>query len=201
MKTVLKKLDAWTRTTGFKFSVDKTKAIVFYKNKRWIKDHAIQLKLGGNTIPIVNQHKFLGIILDKHLNFEAHIEYIRTKCKKSLNLIKKKLANTNWGVDRKSLKLICKTTTLAILDYGCHVYGSATKPVLRRLDPIHNEGLRLVTGAFRSSPTVSVQVDSGEPPLELHREKVIMTSKLRLQHNHSPLNQLFDRNDVFWKPD
>ena len=89
MKTVLKKLDAWTRTTGFKFSVDKTKAIVFYKNKRWIKDHAIQLKLGGNTIPIVNQHKFLGIILDKHLNFEAHIEYIRTKCKKSLNLIKK----------------------------------------------------------------------------------------------------------------
>ena len=198
LNLVLKKLNKWSKVTGFRFSIDKTKAIIFYKDRRWLKNHLVELKLGENIIPIVDKHKFLGVIFDKHLNFKAHIENTRNKCRKALNLMKK-LAHTSWGSDRKTLKLIYKATVLAIIDYGCQVYGSATQPVLRRLDPIHNEGLRLSTGAFRSSPTVSIQVESGEPPLPLHRELVTKKSKLRLLQNHSPVNHLFNQADTYWK--
>lgn len=61
--------------------------------------------------------------------------------------------------------MIHKATVLWILGYGCPVYGSAFKALLKTLDPEHNQGLRLCTGAFRSSPAVSITAESGEPPL------------------------------------
>ena len=58
------------------------------------------------------------------------------------------------------------------LDYGCIVYGSASKTALAKLDPVHNQGLRLSLGAFRSSPVESLYVEAHEPPLEIRRENL-----------------------------
>ena len=35
------------------------------------------------------------------------------------------------------------------LDYGCLVYGSASKTALAKLDPVHYQGLRLSLGALQ----------------------------------------------------
>ena len=200
LNLVLKKLEKWAEETGFKFSIDKTKAVAFYRNKRWVSDQNLRLEFYGNEIPIVDSYKFLGIIFDSHLNFKKHTEYVRGKCKKAINLLRK-VAHTTWGADRKSLKIIFKATVLAILDYGCQIYGSASEPTLRRLDPIHNEGLRLVTGAFRSSPILSLQVEAGEPPLRIRRELITMKTKTKLIQNNSPTNELFQKMDIYWRND
>jgi hypothetical protein len=42
------------------------------------------------------------------------------------------------------------------------------------LDPIHNEGIRLSTGAFRTSPTNSILCHAGELPLDVLREKELL---------------------------
>ena len=93
--------------------------------------------------------------------------------------------------------MLYKTTVLSILDYGSQIYGSASEAALRNLDPIHNEGLRISTGAFRSSPTKSVQVESGEPPLSLHRNLVTMRSAIKIQASDSPTKDLFNERDIF----
>ena len=36
------------------------------------------------------------------------------------------------------------------------MYGSARKSYLQMLDPVHNQGLRLCVGAFRTSPVESL---------------------------------------------
>ena len=79
LNLVLKKLNKWSKEIGFKFSTEKTKAMIFYKNKKWKKDHEIELKLGESIIPVVGEYKFLGIYFDSHLNFTRHIDYIRGK--------------------------------------------------------------------------------------------------------------------------
>ena len=38
------------------------------------------LKLDSTEILIVEEHKFLRIILDKKLTFKPHIKYLRSKC-------------------------------------------------------------------------------------------------------------------------
>ena len=44
------------------------------------------------------------------------------------------------------------------------------------LDPIHNQGLRLALGAFRTSPVASLYVEADEPS---HLAQVLMKSKAR----------------------
>ena len=58
------------------------------------------------------------------------------------------------------------------LDYGSIGYGSARKSYLQMLDTVHNQGLRLALGAFRTSPVSSLNVETDEPSLWLRREKL-----------------------------
>ena len=60
------------------------------------------------------------------------------------------------GVQIKQLCLkLYRSLITSKLDYGCIVYGSASKTALVKLNPVHNQGLRLSLGAFRSSPVES----------------------------------------------
>ncbi|GFQ96972.1 putative RNA-directed DNA polymerase from transposon BS [Trichonephila clavata] len=56
------------------------------------------------------------------------------------------------------------------LDYGSVVYSSACKSLLKILDPVHHQGLRLCLGAFRTSPVESLYAEAYEPPLDLRRK-------------------------------
>ena len=76
------------------------------------------------------------------------------------------------------------------MDYGCLVYGSASKTALAKLDPVHNQGLHLSLGAFRSSPVESLYVEAHEPPLEIRREKLALQYILKLKAN--PENPAYD---------
>ncbi|GFT47181.1 putative RNA-directed DNA polymerase from transposon X-element [Trichonephila clavipes] len=49
------------------------------------------------------------------------------------------------------------------------LYGSARASVLRRLDTIHHSALRIISGAFRTSPGTSLYVVCHQPPLELRQ--------------------------------
>ena len=199
LNLVLRHLEKWSKRTGFKFSTEKTKAVIFIRDKRWKKNYDIQLSLNNTVIPVIESQKFLGVILDDHLNFKQHVQYLKGKSKKALNLIRK-ISHTTWGADRKTLLTLYKTTVLSILDYGSQIYGSASKTVLKALEPIHNEGIRLVTGAFRSTPVASLLVESGEPSLSNHREKVTMKTATRIMTSDSPTKEIFNKPDMYWKP-
>ena len=71
------------------------------------------------------------------------------------------------------------------LDYGCIIYGSARKSYLQMLDPIHNQGLRLALGAFRTSPVASLCVEADEPSLYSRREKLSLQYAIRFAANPS----------------
>ena len=80
------------------------------------------------------------------------------------------------------------------LDYGCIVYGSAHKSYLQMLDPIHNQGLRLCLGAFRTSPVESLYVDALEPYLGARRAKLSLQydSKIKSLPKHPTHDAVFD---------
>ena len=49
------------------------------------------------------------------------------------------------------------------------MYGSARPSYIKRLDTVHNQGLRLCLGAFRTSPVQSLYVEANEPPLDIRK--------------------------------
>ena len=115
---------------------------------------------------------------------------MRTKCLKALNLLKV-LAHTDWGADRKVLMRLYRSLIRSKLDYACIIYGSARKSHLQMLDSIHHQGLRLVSGAFRTSPVESILAETNEPSLYLRREKLALNYFCQVQSNpNNPANEI-----------
>ena len=65
----------------------------------------IDLKLYGSTLEVVKNFKFLGIIFDSKLIWNLQIDYIVTRCKKRINLLRY-IVGSNWGPDNKTLLLL-----------------------------------------------------------------------------------------------
>ncbi|KAG1713961.1 RNA-directed DNA polymerase from mobile element jockey [Nymphon striatum] len=183
----LNKIEKWTNENGFKFSSSKTVSMHYCLLTR--PHHDPQLRLGSSPIPLVNSTRFLGLIFDKKLNFLKHMQVLKSKCLRALNLLRI-LSNTNWGADRKVMLRFYRSLIRSKLDYGSVVYGSARKSYLRVLDPVHNQGLRLSLGAFRTTPAESLYVEAHEPSLYLRREKLSLQYACRLRAN--PENPCYD---------
>ena len=147
------------------------------------------LKFDNDHIQFVKEAKFLGLIWDTKLTFEPHIKYLKARCQKSLNILKV-LSHTEWGADRTTLLKLYRSLVRSKLDYGCIIYGSASKKALAKLDPVYNQGPRLSLGAFRSSPVESLYVEAHEPPLEICREKLALQYSIKLKAN--PGNPAYD---------
>ena len=93
------------------------------------------------------------------------------------------LSRTEWGADQTTLLKLYRSLVRSKLDYCYIVYGSASKTALAKLDPVHNQGLRLSLGAFRSSRVETLYAEAPEPPLEIRREKLALQYIFKLKAN------------------
>ena len=146
------------------------------------------LQLYGESIPVVAETKFLGLILDKKLTFIPHIKYLKDRCMKALNLLRA-VAHKDWGADCATLLKLYRSHVRSKLDYGCVVYGSARQSALDCLDRVQNAALRVCLGAFRTSPIASLHVEAGELPLTLRRQQLSLQYIIKLRS--TPSNPAF----------
>ncbi|GFQ71437.1 RNase H domain-containing protein [Trichonephila clavata] len=166
IQTTINNFTKWAEQNGFVFSTEKTVSVVFSR-KRGIFPNP-ELFIGRSLIKAVKEFKFLGLIFDQSLRFHRHLKDLKIRSTKALNILKV-LANTRWGADRTSLLRLYRALIRSKLDYGSVVYSSACKSLLKILDPVHHQGLRLCLGAFRTSPVESLYAEAYEPPLDLRR--------------------------------
>ncbi|XDV47667.1 hypothetical protein PO909_017241 [Leuciscus waleckii] len=149
-------MEQWANRWGFKMSVAKTQVICFAKRHK-----EILIKLYGEILEQVRAIRFLGVIFDEKLTWGQHIEKTKDKCK-SVNNLLRCLSGRDWGASRKSLLNIYKTMMRARIDYGSVAYMSAAECHLKKLDVEQAKGLRICSGAFKTSPVAALQVEMGE---------------------------------------
>ena len=178
---------------GFRFYKTKTKCVHFCHKKKLDNDPS--LKLDSSEIPVVDEHKFLGIIFDKKLTFILHLKYLKTKCNKTLQRLHA-VAHKEWGADRKTLLLLYRSLIRLWLDYSNFIYRSARKSYVKTLDPIYHRGLRLVLGVFRTSPAESLYAEANEAPSNIRSHKLVLQCYIKLMS--SPANPA--HNNTFFYP-
>ena len=102
IQDTLNKLTSWSNQNGLKFSTTKSVYCIFTRNR---KTRDLNLTLSNAYLPRSNEVKYLGIIFDSQLTWGPHINYIKNKCMKRMNVIKH-VANKKWGSDRKTLYML-----------------------------------------------------------------------------------------------
>ena len=179
MQLCLNHIQTWTDRTGFQFSMLKTVTMHICRIRGCTKASP-RLTLNGNTIKHVNEVRYLGMVIDDGLVWHKHIRQLKTSCTKKLNLMKH-LSNTKFGADRVTLLKLYTSLIRTKLQYGCEAYASASRTLMQSLQPVQNAAIRIATGAYKTSPVLSLHADSGIIPLQNSIENKIINYLLRLR--------------------
>lgn len=186
----LRNLEKWSLKTGFTFSISKTTAIIFTRKHKIPK---MSLRLHNNPIAFQTSAKFLGLQFDRKLLWKEHITNLKNECSKRMRILKY-LSHTSWGADKETMLTLYRSFIRSKLDYGSFIYGTASQSILNTLNTVQNTCLRLITGAFRTSPASSLCIEAQEPPLHLRRKYLLgkYMAKLKCCKTHPTYAAIFE---------
>ena len=102
-----------------------------------------------------------------------HLQQPKIKCTERLSTLRV-LSRLSWGADRTSLFRLYRALSRFKLEYCVIIYGCASDKVLESLQPVHNAALRICTGAFQSSPIVSLLSECSKPSLRQRRQQLTL---------------------------
>jgi ribonuclease HI len=173
----LKEINRWSKDWGLKINVAKTVDIIF-TNKR-PKATPI-LYLNKKPIKSVQEHKFLGMIFDKHLNWKSHIDHIIQKTTSAINLLRS-LSSQRWGATKTCLLKIYTTLIKSKILYGSELLFSANKTSLKKLNSIQNKCFKIICRAIKGTSLLAMQNELGQLPLNLEYKKQLFRHMARSQ--------------------
>lgn len=136
--------------------------------------------INGITIPFEQRINYLGMIFDSKLTWKPHIIELKAKCMKTLNIMRT-LSGMKWGANRQSLLKVYTAMIQSRLMYGSVAYTTANKSNLSILQPVQYLGVRIATGAYRTSPAMSIICEAGQLPLKYLYNRFLFTWLIKVE--------------------
>jgi ribonuclease HI len=175
----LRKLLKWAHRWGLGVNPAKTKLVLFtrkYKIPSFGKP-----RLGGTELKLSDEAKYLGVILDKKLNWNTHIEERRKKAYNALYICRR-FAGSSWGLAPRISHWLYTSVVRPILTYGCLVWWTALSKVTarKRLTTVQRSACVGVSGALRTTPTEALECMLDLTPLDLYVKGQAAKSAVRL---------------------
>ena len=181
----LSSIEKWAKNWLVTFSPQKTKSLTI-SNKR---DAHLNppLKFMDSYIDEVSDHKYLGLTLSNNLKFDPHIDSVCLKARQRLSIIQ----SLKFKLDRKTLETIYFAFILPVVEYGKIVWGGSCDTHIDKIEKLHVDAMRLVTGATARSNIQRLYAESGWQTIRarIDMAMVIMLFKIK---NHCTPNYLYE---------
>ena len=178
---VIEMINRWCNQHKLNISAPKTVAMIV---KGKMDEYRLpRVKIHNSNIKYVEQHKYLGVIVDRRFTFVAHARYLRSKVTRLVMAIKR-ISAENWGIKVDMLKIIYGAVALPIVRYGSVLWFDATSKIMvkRNLLALQRALLLLVSRSCRTTSTAAMQVVVGVKPmhLEIVEEALLKRAKRNL---------------------
>ena len=135
------KINTWMEKMHLKLNLTKTNFITFApKIKKFDTLYKIKLKINSNIIPQSETCRYLGITIDRNLNWAPHIKNIKQSLAKTVGT----LYRIRYYLNKTSLNLILHSLIISKIDYGLICYGRANKNTLKPIKILLNQALRCI---------------------------------------------------------
>lgn len=126
-------LTPWLAGVGLSISPGKSQLTIFSKSNESFENCFIEIE--DTIVTAQSDLTYLGIILDRKLSWQKHINEISRKAIKKINLIKS-MVRISWGANPSSLLTVFKGLSRTHLEWGCQFYAETAQSNLRSLDRI-----------------------------------------------------------------
>lgn len=123
---------------------------------------------GESTIRPAESYRWLGIHWDPRLNFATHVKRMAARASGVVNAMRM-LGNTMSGLSPLFMRSIHIACTLSILCFGASVWYKAKRQgnLIQCLEVVLRAAMRQILGAFRTTPTEVLNIETSIPPLDL----------------------------------
>ncbi len=192
LQTVHEQCLEWARRHGASFALEKYILVHFTKG-RSKHNTACPLNLPSLTLSPSLSSRALGVILDKKLSWQSHLQYIKSKLATQTNDLTMLMAST-WGTSLRVSRLLYSTVVCPAITTGCPAWWAPPdtlffrKGVGEELQKAENRCLRTVTEAYKATPIRSLQAEVGVPLLPLHMDG--RQARLRLRSAESRIDKV-----------
>ena len=148
----------------------------------------LQVTWSGTPLEHCEYPVYLGVTLDRCLNFKTHIQKTKAKVSARNNIVSK-LTNTRWGASPQTLRSTALALCYSTAEYTSPVWERSTHA--KKLDPALNASCRLITGCLRPTNTDSLYILAGISPPAIRRSAASMKQRQQeeLDERHPMFNQ------------
>ena len=141
----LLRLQDWLHANKLSLNVVKTQSIIIGSgpNIRKIEsqpDAPPSFSIGDQDIEMITNTRYVGVQIDSNLNWDKHIDTIKTKANRALGLIK----NSKKYLPSDVLNKMYRGIVEPHLIYFCSVWGCCSESKLDVLQKIQNRAARIV---------------------------------------------------------
>jgi hypothetical protein len=136
---------------------------------------AVPLILPTSSIYPSLSVRALGVILDKELSWQPHLQHIKSKLAIQTNVLSRLTAST-WSASLLILRLLYTAVMRPAITTSCPTWWAPPssqffpKGLRDKLQRVENRCLRTFSGAYKATPVRSLQAEVGIPPLFLQMD-------------------------------
>ena len=165
---------------GLCINVNKTKAMLLPPMHQ-LCPADILIRCCDATLSIVNEYKYLGVIIDSTLSWEAHVDSVVSKVAKKINGTLRRAGNSLTQAARRQYYLFVIQSDL---QYGTNAYWTTlTNARQNRLIRSSKRALRAVINAPTTTPTKTILSLLNPSPLETRLKLKLLVHTFRCIHN------------------
>ena len=125
----------------------------------------LPLRINGHELDRTKTYKYLGITLDQHLTYRAHLSTLNGTVRHKIYLLR----TVRPYLTEYAALQVYRQMILPILEYGNALYASAPKSCLDKLQRAQNSGLKAVYGLPKRTPTAALHDKANLDKLDKRR--------------------------------
>lgn len=141
----LKLVHDWLNENGLKLNIKKTKSMLISTTFNKVNKKEFKINIDNENIECVKMHKYLGIVLDEHLNFKDHMKYVVRKINKKVNY----LGRIGQDLTKWCKRTIYKTIIEPHLTYCSSLLLILNESDIQNLQMVQNRALRIILSTNR----------------------------------------------------
>ncbi len=180
----------WLAVNKLSLNTDKTKIMLFTSQRSSIRNENLRITSGGMNLEQVENMKYLGVHLDRHLNFNAHVDNICKKTNQRTRLLWKMRNFITKDLD----KYLYTTLINPIFTYCDFIYDGTSQRNKDKLQVKQNAALRAITRSPIDTSVHLIYADLQIDKLAIARRKSTLKMVYRGYSKQGPpqLNKMFE---------
>lgn len=178
----------WQHTHGCRFDVPKFHLVHFTRNKAKYKDRS--LTIDGTTINPEEVVVYLGACVDRELRWRQQVEKAVVKGTQAM-LAVGRLAKSMFGLADKYARRLFTSVVIPQMEYGLVLFFEPIQVkenghrrglvgIATRLGRVQRLAVRLITGAFKTTATDTLNFHAGLPPIILRLNQSVHRAAVQL---------------------